>query len=377
MFETLLSSGGGRYYPESGPGPKLLTMGDSNAGFFGEVTSEELFSSSELAEKVGLVLQSGIVAKPTWLKFVYQGRYLFIAKTPIANQIAWDTLYSRGLVFGEDNVGKNPFGSFNGQVNQITLVQKGNIQFKVRLLQEQDPLPNVTTSSVRDLNVDRDAEWNQLIYRVSDSTEFASVNPPLKKWVQYTYQQLDLGQFTATAAITDLSAVNVAMRGSATVAYIAARARTLGVGWRPVLEVLTGNELFKAVNHSYQAEGGLIAPGGLEGEFISSPGMVVPVGGITATVSGDELHRAYDLQYELQSSLIPLSDPVSGFLPVRSEYWYPGALTAEAVGEDLLRTTSLYYLAKTQIFPVGSLEVEPAFAKIIPPGAVSVTVSET
>ena len=377
MFETLLTSSGGRFYPESGPGPKLLTMGDSNAGFFGEVTSEELFSSAELAERVGLVIQSGVVARPTWLKFVYQGRFLFIAKTPIANGLAWDTLYSRGLVFGEDNVGKNPFGSFNGQVNQITIVQKGNIQFKVRLLQEQDPLPNVTSSSVRDLQVDRNAEWNQLIYRVSDSTEFASVDPPLKKWVQYTYQQLDLGQFTATAVITDLAAANVAMRGSGTVAYIASRARTFGVGWRPVLEVLTGNELFKAVNHTYQTEGGLIAPGGLEGEFVSSPGLVAPVGGVVATVSGDELHRAYGLYYELQSSLIPLSDPVSGFLPGRSEYWYPGALAAKAVGEDLLRTASMYYLAKTQVFPVGSLEVEATFSKIVPPGAVSITVSET
>jgi hypothetical protein len=351
-------------------------MGDSNAGFFGEVSSDELFSSAELAERVGMILQSGVVAKPTWLKFVYQGRFLFIAKTPIATQIAWDTLYSRGLVFGEDGPGKNPFGSFNGQVNQITLVQKGNIRFKVRLLQEQDPLPNVTSSSVRDLNVGRDAEWNQLIYRVSDSTEFASVNPPLKKWVQYTYQQLDLGQFTSTAVISDLAAANVVMRGSGTVAYIASRGRAVGVGWRPVLEVLTGNELFKAVNHTYQAEGGLIAPGGLEGEFSSYPGMLTPVGGVTVSVSGEELHRAYGLQYELQSNLLPLSDPVSGFLPRRSEYSYPGGVVARPIGEDLLRTASMYYLAKTQVFPAGSLEIEFADPKIIPPGAVSVTVSE-
>lgn len=376
MFETLLSSGGGRFYPESGPGPKLLTMGDSNAGFFGEVTSDELFSSAELAERVGLVLQSGVVAKPTWLKFVYQGRFLFVARTPIANGIAWDTLYSRGLVFGEDGVGKNPFGSFAGQVNQLSIVQKGNIRFKVRLLQEQDPLPNLSSSSVQDLRVGRDAEWNQLIYRVSDSTEFNSVDPPLKKWVQYTYQQLDLGKFTATAAIADLAGSNVVMRGSGTVAYITTRARTLGIGWRPVLEVLTGNELFKAVNHTYQAEGGLIAPGGLVGEFVSYPGLVAPVSGITVSVSGDELYRAYGLRYELQSSLLPLSDPVSEFLPKRSEYWYPGAVVAKPVGEDLLRTTSLYYLAKTQIFPVGSLEVKFPDPKIIPPGAVSITVSE-
>jgi hypothetical protein len=243
------------------------------------------------------------------------------------------------------------------------------------VLEEREPLAGLTTSSVRDLLVNRDAEWNQLIYRVSDSTEFDSVEPRPKPWVRYTYQDLDLGQFCATTALTDSLGTNAALRGSGTVAYITTRLRTLGVGWRPVLEVLTGLELFKSINLTYRAVDGLITPGGLEGTFSNYPGLNLAPGGVTVLVSGEELLRPYGLRYELESNLIPLSDPVSGFLPARYEYSYPGAVQATAVGEDLLRTASLYYLAQSQVFPIGDVEVKTT-PKLIAPGGLQVTVTE-
>lgn len=38
------------YYPNSGPGSKFIVKGDVQAGYFGEVSSYELFSTNQLRD---------------------------------------------------------------------------------------------------------------------------------------------------------------------------------------------------------------------------------------------------------------------------------------------------------------------------------------
>lgn len=369
MLETLLTSGKGQYYPDSGPGNKLLTMGNSKAGFFGEVTSDELFSGPELVSLTRVTNAGEITAQPVWLKFAFEGRFLFIAKFPIAMAVTWNELYRCGLVFGTDNKGFNPFGGFDGDVNQITIVEKDGVKFKVRLIQDQEPLPNLTTASIQDLNINRDTEWNQLMYRVSDSNEFASLDPPPPRpWVKYTPPELGVYYNSVIAMLTDLAGSNVVSRGVNTVSVIRALPRTTAAAWRPVLEVLTGRELFKAVNHTYQTTGGLIPPGDTIGEVIPTSGFTLPPSAFASGLSEIEVLRAYDLRFEIPGNLLPLSIPVGVTGPRLPECDPPSAVTHETTGDLALRSTSLGYDASTPIEPLGGLASKVSGGIVAPGG---------
>lgn len=52
MIELLLAGGGG-FYPKSGPGSKVISDGDIELGYFGVVSSAEVFKSTELIFKTG------------------------------------------------------------------------------------------------------------------------------------------------------------------------------------------------------------------------------------------------------------------------------------------------------------------------------------
>ncbi|MBP0624007.1 hypothetical protein [Cupriavidus consociatus] len=134
MFEMLLLSGGGGkpIYYDSGPGPQQLAFGDTNLGFFGEVTQSDLLSASALLAQLPELASNGYQsATVTWLKFAYKGKYLFIARAPVFTSMNWNKLYGSGLVHGSDDVG--PFN--NGfPTNQVRLVTSGPYRVKARTM---------------------------------------------------------------------------------------------------------------------------------------------------------------------------------------------------------------------------------------------------
>lgn len=84
------------------PGPQVLVAGTMAAGFFGEVTAAELVTEAELNAAVGLgQLGDVLVASPTWLKFAYKNKILYIAKKPLRRGISWAQYNLAGIMFGK------------------------------------------------------------------------------------------------------------------------------------------------------------------------------------------------------------------------------------------------------------------------------------
>lgn len=88
------------YEPPLGPGPELLIAGTMVAGFFGEVTSDELLTYEGLATQIGLSAgRSQFNDESLWLKFALNGKVLFVAKKPCRNRISWDHINSVNAVY--------------------------------------------------------------------------------------------------------------------------------------------------------------------------------------------------------------------------------------------------------------------------------------
>ena len=82
------------------PGSQFIVKGDSTYGYFGEVPASQLVSGSTLASNVSLTAGIEQNSDAGWLKFMYEGKILFIAKKPFRYAISWDQINARSLVFG-------------------------------------------------------------------------------------------------------------------------------------------------------------------------------------------------------------------------------------------------------------------------------------
>lgn len=255
MFEALLSSpkaASGPIPDFSGPGPQTLqgsytTPGDNTkiAGFYGEVTSANFINPTNLATAVGLT--TGIVLNNTtaWLKFLLDGKILFIPKLPIRYNTSWGDLYAKGAIYGDDTGGTYPYPA-NTPVNQSMRVTIGGQQYRVRLIRgsAQDPGARTTTD---DDPGHIGSEWNRLIYPVSVLTKTPN-NQVGPKFIASPYAAADLGinSFTGSMTICMESTAGtltaVVVRGYTTTSG-SSYGNKAGMndrgGWRPVLELIT------------------------------------------------------------------------------------------------------------------------------------------
>lgn len=113
----------------NGPGPVELLRGDAVCGYYGQVPAEEMLANSELQAAINV---GGIISQVTkWDKFIFNGKILYLPRTPCISGVSWVTLYNAGLIYGVDGPGL-PKGLT--PVNQLVQVSKGNFDFKVRTL---------------------------------------------------------------------------------------------------------------------------------------------------------------------------------------------------------------------------------------------------
>lgn len=113
MLEMLVAGGGKPYYPNSGPGPKSLAGGNEQAGYFGTLTQNQLFTPTELFNLLGIpALGPSVNSSLMWCKFFYKGKVVYIPTRPIHDgslqPFSWEDLYQLGLVYGTDNNGTFP-----------------------------------------------------------------------------------------------------------------------------------------------------------------------------------------------------------------------------------------------------------------------------
>lgn len=255
LFRPLFS---GMESQSTGPGPQTPIVD----GFYGEVSSAELFSGDDLALLLGVTEGSPINSDAGWLKFAHNDKILFIAKQPFRHSITWEHLYSRGVVYGTDDTGKAPYGT---PTNQLTKVSRSGSEFIVRLMTgaNADPFPESDplffTADMYQMDVGGGSEWNDLIYRIhqavpSDPTTDGFVadrhgGPQVgANWANYTDGDIvvggGLGRASWCQEQSDVySAVRV-YRGLYGVAYFGRQTATgvlSSLGWRPVLELVTNN----------------------------------------------------------------------------------------------------------------------------------------
>lgn len=150
-----------------GHGNVNLLAGTMQAGYFGEVSSTELFRGDDLALELGVdqgVLQNEDAG---WLKFAWRGQIIYIAKRSFMHSVSWDHLYSRGIVYGTDDNGAYPRGT---ATNQYTSVEKDNFEYVVGLMTgaASDPIDTSERAETHTstLGMGAGSEWNELIYRV-------------------------------------------------------------------------------------------------------------------------------------------------------------------------------------------------------------------
>lgn len=146
MIELLTTNLGGdkKLYPNSGPGPITLQFGDEDLGYFGTLTSEEMFTTPELATHLGIARGSSYVNNPTWVKCFVNGRILFTPTQRLMAGVSWDDIYKAGALYGDNTDGKYPT---NPPVKQDTVITKGVYAFKVRVWGKDSTEPTPYASS--------------------------------------------------------------------------------------------------------------------------------------------------------------------------------------------------------------------------------------
>ena len=73
-----------------------LTEGDSDAGYYKEITASEFITGDDLATSLGLTAGTSINSNTDWLIMSSGDNVVYVAKKPIRYGLSWDDL---------DNVG--------------------------------------------------------------------------------------------------------------------------------------------------------------------------------------------------------------------------------------------------------------------------------
>lgn len=235
---------------DTGPGPQELIgyyeTPDNPArhhGFFGEVSSSEFINGPTLASAVGLG-GAGTAQNNTtpWLKFLIDGKIVFVPKMTLRYSITWQDIYQAGCVYSDDTTGLYPSGTPVLQNKRVTIQ---GYQFKVGLLSGSnvDPHPN---ASGYDLITTHGCEWNRLFYNICTSLWFKTSQEG-DQWWNYTEAELNIGSGNGLSNLcresnTDISGYRV-VRGYSDVTGLhwgkVTYVTTL-YGWRPRLELIQG-----------------------------------------------------------------------------------------------------------------------------------------
>lgn len=252
MIEQLLSMGNPIIYiGNSGPGPKALVGGNETLGYFGEVTDTQLFGISQVAGASGLYQGTDhpdlAPGANHWLKFIWNGKIIYIAKRPFRSNVSWADLYAAGLVYGTRDAGKYPLATPKHQFIQMPKYEGEKLWvLKPRLIRGYD------TDPVAPANVGTyTGEWSQLLGRCSVALD-GGITP---KFATMTYAALGWTQSSPDSVTMETMSNNINqcnVRGDGGGSQIMGAYRTIlktdrvsgisGHFWRPVLELIPDTE---------------------------------------------------------------------------------------------------------------------------------------
>lgn len=210
--------------PYTGPGPQELKTGDWSRGYFGTVTSVDFFTNQELINWLGVGSLYNITH--FWYKFVLDGKILFFPDRYVGSGLSWNTLYAQGVLYGVDGPGPSPSAHGLPQVNQKRVITKGEHSFVVRI-----PRCQSTPDWSWVQRYDYASEWF-----LTMAAAVGAGNPA---------PALDLADnsaasFNGACTFAEFVGANAAYMGASMVVNSPATtgARTAGLQWRPVLELV-------------------------------------------------------------------------------------------------------------------------------------------
>lgn len=254
MFEMLVGAGGSNQIimNDSGPGPKLIKVGDKDLGYFGEVTGLQLFTLSEVAAVGPLTAGNDnpnmVSTTAMWLKFIWRNKVIYIAKQQFRNSISWNDIYNAGMMYGTRDNGRYPTTTPKHQYNQM-IKMEGTKRWvlKPRLITgyAADPVTGAMVGTLL-------GEFNQLLGRcVNDSNgnigglKFDNFNYAQVGWpssVPDSITQETMQNPTDSMYVRGDGASGSIFAASRGVSKAATVSGVLGHGWRPVIELIPDSD---------------------------------------------------------------------------------------------------------------------------------------
>lgn len=205
-------------YPDSGPGSKTMLIGDMSAGYFGTVSQDEMFNSSEVMQEMfagSLPAGVSIVVDPAmlWIKFAIDNEFVFFPTKNIASNISWNTLDAAGAVIGNRNV-------------PLLLEKNGMQLFLPRLpkMGDADPIEPVrgdpTSDAARLFNKVHNSSYGTAVWDIISTLDQSAF------WWKNSRVGFETSAFVA----------------GANQAGINSTAKTGNSSWRPLLKLVDGKD---------------------------------------------------------------------------------------------------------------------------------------
>lgn len=197
--------------PTNSPGPKRLSAGTLEYGYFGLVEHNELIAGNALASDVGISQGTAQNNEAGWLKFALDQKILFVASKTFRHSISWDHINTAGAVFGTKTVAI------------------GGKTYKVRLLTGGNAAPASSAGG----------EWNKLMYAVHFNE--------WPRWESFTdgflltHSDYGRGSYSWCQETSASSSAYRVLRGYSGVAYFNTYTSSNSDahhGWRPCLELV-------------------------------------------------------------------------------------------------------------------------------------------
>lgn len=240
MLESVaLISGGGGYYPDSGPGPKSLLKGDTDLGYFGRVTQEELFTGQELVAYTKIAATNVSNVNMLWVKFFYQGRVVYFPTQPIANNINFNTIYNAGVAFGVR--GPGPYPSVPN-VEQLTFIPKTDEDRTWQLLIR---LPKIADTDIAPPSSGVTVSYGELYQLVPNTLVKSSGSWPIGNATWDNIPEINLDKSGSMIYSCTMNSANTAqpLAGSRelkpTIMGIGRTGAYSAMGWHPMLELVS------------------------------------------------------------------------------------------------------------------------------------------
>lgn len=220
-----------------GPGPSELIGGDPNAGFFGEVLSSDIINGLDLANRIGLVSGTAQNSDIPWLKFVLDGKLLFIPKKTLRTLISWNQINAVDAVYGDREIVIN------------------NYLFKIRLIKTINPKITVIDSALvngADKAITHDSEWNRLMYPICEEIgNYHKTSQKGPNWANYSVTELNVGGGNSLSSLSwcqerdSIDNTKSLLRGSTSDSGVTGSSwgyawenTNKNYGWRPLLELV-------------------------------------------------------------------------------------------------------------------------------------------